>query len=96
MYASEWPYGLLGAFGAIVAGAQTPIFALLITQALEYFYSPNYDYMKKGLEKVAAGVVVLSAYACEYYFTESVGEGITLRVRSMMFTGRSNINPIFL
>ena len=93
MNASEWPYSMLGAIGAILAGSQTPLFALIITQALEYFYSPDDNYMKKGLEKVAAlccgtGVVALLAYTCEFYCTEVAGESITLRVRSMMFSGR--------
>lgn len=34
MNASEWPYGLLGGLGAIVAGSLTPLFALIITQSL--------------------------------------------------------------
>ncbi|MCO5550509.1 hypothetical protein L7F22_003996 [Adiantum nelumboides] len=88
---SEWPYGLLSAFGAIVAGAQSPIFALLITQALEYFYVRDTGAMKRELQKVSlyccgAGVLVVLAYTCEFYFTGIAGERVTLRIRKAMFS----------
>jgi ATP-binding cassette subfamily B (MDR/TAP) protein 1 len=92
MNAGEWPHALLAVLGALVAGSQLPLFALLITQALEYFYSLDPGRMERGLVRVAtlccgAGAVVLAAYVCEFYFAESVGEGVTLRVRRLMFSG---------
>lgn len=91
MNLTEWPYGLLAALGAIMAGAQTPLFALTIAQALEYFYFPDEAYMKRGLKKVSLlslglGVVVLLSYVCEFYFCGIVGEGLTMRVRRNMFS----------
>ncbi|MCO5561469.1 hypothetical protein L7F22_015090 [Adiantum nelumboides] len=91
MNASEWPFGLLSAVGAIVAGALVPLFALIITQALEYFYTPDLDIMKKGLRRdslycCGAGVLIALAYICEFYFTGVTGERVTLRVRKAMFS----------
>eukprot|EP00250_Pteridium_aquilinum_P016650 c23221_g1_i2 orf=460-2652(-) len=91
MNSQEWPYGLLGAFGAIAAGAETPLFALAITQSLVAFYSPDTDYMKHEVSKIAlifcgAGVVTVFFYWCEHYFFGIVGERLTIQVREMMFS----------
>lgn len=91
MNSREWHYGLLGAIGAITAGAQTPLFALAITQSLVAFYSPDRDYMKREVSKIAlifcgAGVVTVFIYWCEHYFFGIVGEHLTMRVREMMFS----------
>lgn len=93
MNSREWHYGLLGAIGAITAGAQTPLFALAITQSLVAFYSPDRDYMKREVSKIAlifcgAGVVTVFIYWCEHYFFGVVGEHLTMRVREMMFSGK--------
>ncbi|MCO5572614.1 hypothetical protein L7F22_026372 [Adiantum nelumboides] len=89
--ASEWPYGLLSAIAAIVAGAQSPLFALIISQALTYFYVHDTSVMKRELQKVSlyccgAGVLVAMANICEYYFSGLAGENVTLRVRKAMFS----------
>ncbi|KAI5058690.1 hypothetical protein GOP47_0026860 [Adiantum capillus-veneris] len=79
MNANEWPFGLLSAIAAIVAGAQSPLFALIISQALVYFYLHDMGAMKRELQKVSlyccgVGVLVALAYTCEFYFTSLAGE----------------------
>ncbi|KAI5058686.1 hypothetical protein GOP47_0026856 [Adiantum capillus-veneris] len=91
MNANEWPFGLLSATAAIVAGAQSPLFALIISQALVYFYLHDMGAMKRELQKVSlyccgAGVLVALAYTCEFYFTGLAGERVTLRIRKAMFS----------
>ncbi|KAH7366164.1 hypothetical protein KP509_18G065900 [Ceratopteris richardii] len=89
--ASELPFCGLAMFAAIVAGTQSPIIALIITQALEYFYVPNADEMKEGLIRVTlycigVGALTVVAYTCEHYFAGIAGEHITLHVRRAMFS----------
>lgn len=84
-------YGLLGALGAIIAGAETPLFALAITQSLVAFYSPDKRYMKNEVNKIAilfcfAAMVTVFVYWCEHYFFGIVGERLTMRVRKTMFS----------
>ncbi|KAI5063452.1 hypothetical protein GOP47_0021999 [Adiantum capillus-veneris] len=91
MNSQDWPYGLLGALGAITAGAETPLFAFAITQCLVAFYSPDEDYMKNEISKIAlifcgTGVVTIFIYWGEHYFFGIVGERLTMRVREMMFS----------
>lgn len=89
--AADCPYASFGALAAIVAGSQLPLFALIITEALEYLYSPSPSYMKKGLEKsflllCGLGVLTWLAFTCEFYFSAIAGENITMRIRRMMFS----------
>ncbi|MCO5553410.1 hypothetical protein L7F22_006931 [Adiantum nelumboides] len=91
MNGQDWPYGLLGAFGAIAAGAETPWFAFAITHCLVAFYSPDEVYMKDEVSKIALifcgiGVVTIFIYWCEHYFFGIVGERLTMRVRERMFS----------
>ncbi|KAH7281015.1 hypothetical protein KP509_36G025500 [Ceratopteris richardii] len=86
----DWPYGLLGSFAATITGAQTPLFALGITQCLVDFYSPDPVYMKNDISKIAlifcgAALSTVFFYWCEHYFFGIVGEHLTMRVREMMF-----------
>ena len=92
MNAREWPFGLLSVTGAIGAGAITPLFGLVITQALVYFNFPNDDYMKRGLAKnsllcCALGAMAVFAYTFEFYFSGVAGENVTMRIRKLMFSG---------
>ena len=100
MNAREWPYGLLSAIGAIAAGASTPLFGLVITQALVYFNFPDDEYMKRGLTKVsllccALGAMAVLAYTLEFYFSGIAGENVTMRIRKLMFSGISSLPLIF-
>jgi hypothetical protein len=92
MNAREWPYGFLSMMGAIGAGALTPLFGLVITQALVYFNFPDPDYMRRGLAKnsllcCALGAMAVFAYTFEFYFSGVAGENVTMRVRKLMFSG---------
>ncbi|KAH7366148.1 hypothetical protein KP509_18G065300 [Ceratopteris richardii] len=86
--AREWPFVVLAVLGAIVAGAQSPVFALIMIKALEYFYVGD---MKEGLARVALyclgiGTITFAAFTCEHYFSGIAGERITQRIRTAMFS----------
>ncbi|KAH7427129.1 hypothetical protein KP509_10G031400 [Ceratopteris richardii] len=86
----EWPYGLLGSIGAIMAGVETPLFALAISQVLVSFYSPDVSYLKHEVRKVAyifsaATVATVLIYVLQHYFFTLAGERLTMRVRENMF-----------
>ena len=88
----EWPYALLGTLGAIMAGVETPLFALAISQVLVSFYSPDIAYLKHEVRKVAfifsaATVVTVFIYVLQHYFFTLTGERLTVRVRAKMFSG---------
>ena len=89
----EWPYALLGTAGAIMAGVETPLFALAISQVLITFYSPDVSHMKYEVRKVAlifagASVATVFIYVMQHYFFTLTGEYLTARVRKMMFSSR--------
>ncbi|KAH7282488.1 hypothetical protein KP509_35G032800 [Ceratopteris richardii] len=89
--AREWPYALLAAITAVAAGSAMPLFSLTITEALEYLYSFDKDYMKKGLTKCCLyccglGLLSILAHTGEFYFSGIAGERITMRVRKAMFS----------
>ncbi|KAL2641262.1 hypothetical protein R1flu_008849 [Riccia fluitans] len=88
--APEWPYAILGTIGASMAGAETPLFALAITQLLITFYNPDHDFIKSEVRRIciifsAATVVTLIIYILQHYYYGIMGERLTMRVREMMF-----------
>ena len=90
--ACQWQYGFLSAIGALAAGAQLPLFGLIITQALVYFNFPDGEYMKRGLTKVSLlccglSAMTVLAYTCEFYFSGIAGENLTVCFRKLMFSG---------
>ena len=91
--APEWPYALLGSIGAVLAGAQTPLFSMGIAYVLAAFYSPSPSVIKRDVEKVAivfVGVAVVTApiYLLQHYFYTLMGERLTSRVRLSLFSGK--------
>ncbi|EFJ32986.1 ATP-binding cassette transporter [Selaginella moellendorffii] len=89
--AREWPQGVLGAFGAILAGVEMPFFAFGLTQVLVTYYNPDKHYVKKEVEKYVfffTGLTILAVLAntLEHYFFGYMGECLTMRVRNMMFS----------
>ncbi|CAA7018722.1 unnamed protein product [Microthlaspi erraticum] len=89
--APEWPYALLGSIGAILAGAQTPLFSMGITFVLTAFYSPTPNLIKRDVEKVATvfvGIAIVTApiYLLQHYFYTLMGERLTSRVRLSLFS----------
>jgi ATP-binding cassette subfamily B (MDR/TAP) protein 1 len=88
--APEWPYAFLGSLGAIMAGCQTPLFALAISQMLVTFYNPVAAYVRHEVAKIcfifaAATVVTVGIYVLQHYFFGLTGEHLTMRIRELMF-----------
>ncbi|KAG6555321.1 hypothetical protein Mapa_003364 [Marchantia paleacea] len=86
----EWPYAVLGTLGAIMAGGETPLFALAITQMLITFYNPDQEFIKSEVRRIctifsAATVVTVLIYILQHYYYGIMGERLTMRVREMMF-----------
>eukprot|EP01018_Ginkgo_biloba_P019291 Gb_18150 [translate_table: standard] len=87
----EWPFAVLGTLGAIMAGVETPLFALAISQVLITFYSPDKLHMKHEVQKIAlifsgAAVATVPIYLLQHYFYTLMGERLTMRIREMMFS----------
>ncbi|ERN18247.1 ABC transporter B family member 13 isoform X1 [Amborella trichopoda] len=87
----EWRFAVLGSLGAILAGMEGPLFALGITHCLTTFYSPDKLHVKHEIERISlifvgAAVVTLPIYLLQHYFYTWMGERLTARVRSMMFS----------
>lgn len=88
----EWPYAVLGTLGAIMAGVETPFFALAISQVLITFYSPDKLHIKNEVRRIAlifsgAAVATVLIYLLQHYFYTLMGERLTRRIREMMFSG---------
>ncbi|CAH2034109.1 unnamed protein product [Thlaspi arvense] len=91
MNAPEWPYALLGSIGAVLAGAESPLFSMGIAYVLNAFYSPFPNVMKHEVEKVAiifavAGLATAPIYLLQHYFYTVMGERLTSRVRLSLFS----------
>lgn len=95
MIRPDWTYGLFGTIGALIAGAQMPLFALGVSQALVAFYM-DWDTTRHEVKKIAilfccAAFVTLIVHALEHLCFGIMGERLTLRVREMMFSGTCNL-----
>ncbi|CAN6486540.1 unnamed protein product [Victoria cruziana] len=89
MATPDWVYAIWGVMGAIVSGAQFPLFALGVSQALVVYYS-DWETCKAEIKKIAllftgASAVTLVAHTVEHLSFGIIGERLTLRVRQMMF-----------
>lgn len=88
----EWPYALLGSFGATLAGMEAPLFALGITHVLSAFYSSDDSRIKQEVQRVALifvglAIATIPVYLLQHYFYTLMGERLTSRVRLLMFSG---------
>ncbi|KAL2641264.1 hypothetical protein R1flu_008851 [Riccia fluitans] len=86
----EWPYAVVGTIGAVMAGAETPLFALAITQLLITYYNPDHDFVRSEVRRIctifsAATIVTVVIYILQHYYYGIMGERLTMRVREMMF-----------
>ncbi|CAM6016899.1 unnamed protein product [Sphagnum balticum] len=86
----EWPYALLGSLGAIMAGCETPLFALAISHMLVTFYNPNASFVHHEVARIcfifaAATVVTVGIYVLQHFFFGLTGERLTMRIRELMF-----------
>ncbi|OVA02906.1 ABC transporter [Macleaya cordata] len=90
MAAPYWIYGLVGTMGAIVAGAQMPLFALGVTEALVAYYmdwdTTRHEIKKISLLFVGGAVLTVIVHAIEHLCFGIMGERLTLRVREQMFS----------
>ncbi|WVZ24040.1 hypothetical protein V8G54_002584 [Vigna mungo] len=95
MIGPDWPYGVFGTFGAFIAGAQMPLFALGISHALISYYM-DWDTTRHEVKKIAflfcgAAVLTITAHAIEHLSFGIMGERLTLRAREKMFSGNCDI-----
>lgn len=89
MVGPDWIYGVFGTIGAFVAGAQMPLFALGVTQALVSYYMA-WDITQTEVKKIAflfCGGAVLTVFfhVMAHLNFGIMGERLTLRVREKMF-----------
>ncbi|KAL5865632.1 hypothetical protein ACOSQ3_003146 [Xanthoceras sorbifolium] len=90
MVRPDWMYGVSGTLGALIAGAQMPLFALGVSQALVAYYS-DWDTTRHEVKKIAilfccGAVITVIVHAIEHLSFGIMGERLTLRVREMMFS----------
>ncbi|CAK9173411.1 unnamed protein product [Ilex paraguariensis] len=90
MVGPDWIYGVVGTFCAFIAGAQMPLFALGVTQALVSYYM-DWDTTCHEVKKIAflfcgGAVITVIVHAIEHLCFGIMGERVTLRVREMMFS----------
>lgn len=89
MASPDWVYAVFGTIGAIVAGAQMPLFALGVSQALVSFYM-DWDTTRREIKKIAilfcgGAVLTVIFHTIEHLSFGIMGERLTLRVRERMF-----------
>ncbi|KAM4085347.1 hypothetical protein ACJW30_10G020400 [Castanea mollissima] len=90
MIGPDWIYGVVGTICAFIAGAQMPLFALGVSQALVAFYM-DWDTTRHEVKKIAflfcgAAVITVIVHAIEHLCFGIMGERLTLRVREKMFS----------
>ncbi|KAK3423760.1 hypothetical protein EUGRSUZ_H00958 [Eucalyptus grandis] len=89
--APEWPFALLGSVGAVLAGMEAPLFAIGITHILSAFYSPDAHRAKQEVDRIAllfvgVAAITIPIYLIQHFFYTLMGERLTTRVRSLMFS----------
>lgn len=99
MVKPDWIYGVVGTIGAFIAGAQMPLFALGVSQALVAYYM-DWDTTRHEIKKISllfcgGAVVTVIVHAIEHLCFGTMGERLTLRVREMMFSGMLQSNLLF-
>ncbi|KAF7079885.1 hypothetical protein CFC21_084056 [Triticum aestivum] len=89
MVRPDWVFGVSGTISAFVAGAQMPLFALGVTQALVSYYM-GWETTKREVRKIATlfcggAVLTVVFHVIEHLSFGIMGERLTLRVREKMF-----------
>ncbi|EMS51604.1 ABC transporter B family member 2 [Triticum urartu] len=89
MVRPDWVFGVSGTLSAFVAGAQMPLFALGVTQALVSYYM-GWETTKREVRKIATlfcggAVLTVVFHVIEHLSFGIMGERLTLRVREKMF-----------
>ncbi|EOA36551.1 hypothetical protein CARUB_v10011664mg [Capsella rubella] len=90
MIRPDWKYGFCGTLGSFVSGAQMPLFALGISDALVSYYM-DWDTTRNEVKRISilfccASVITVISHIIEHTSFGIVGERLTLRVRQKMFT----------
>ncbi|KAF7138356.1 hypothetical protein RHSIM_Rhsim07G0129600 [Rhododendron simsii] len=90
MACPEWIYGVAGTICALIAGAQMPLFALGITQALVSYYM-DWDTTTREVKKISllfcgGAAITVIVHVITHLSFGIMGERLTLRVREMMFS----------
>ncbi|PIN22820.1 Multidrug/pheromone exporter, ABC superfamily [Handroanthus impetiginosus] len=90
MVRPDWFYGVFGTICAFIAGAQMPLFALGVTQALVSYYM-DWDTTRREVKKISllfcgGAVITVIVHAITHLCFGIMGERLTLRVRQKMFT----------
>nr|DBA19799.1 TPA: hypothetical protein GDO54_015575 [Pyxicephalus adspersus] len=88
--APEWPYMLLGSFGAAINGAVNPLYALLFSQILGTFSLPDEQEQRNQINGICMlfvliGVVSLLTQFLQGYTFAKSGELLTRRLRKIGF-----------
>lgn len=99
MVKPDWFYGVSGTICAFIAGAQMPLFALGVTEALVSYYM-DWDTTCREVRKIAflftgGAVITVIVHAITHLSFGIMGERLTLRVREKMFTGKFKSISIF-
>lgn len=90
MVGPDWKYVLFGTICALCAGAEMPLFALGVTQALVSFYM-GWETTQQEIKKIAllfcgGAFASIFVHAGAHTFFGIMGERLTLRVREKMFS----------
>lgn len=90
MIGPDWTYGVVGTICAFIAGAQMPLFALGVSQALVSYYM-DWDTTRHEVKKISilfctGAVITVIVYAIEHLCFGIMGERLTFRVREKMFS----------
>ncbi|XP_050378891.1 ABC transporter B family member 2-like [Argentina anserina] len=90
MVRTDWHYGVMGTIGALIAGAQMPLFALGVSQALVSYYM-DWETTCREVKKISllfcgAAVLTVFVHAVAHLCFGTMGERLTLRVREKMFS----------
>ncbi|GFZ17130.1 P-glycoprotein 2 [Actinidia rufa] len=89
MVGPDWTYGIFGTICALIAGAQMPLFALGVTQALVSYYM-EWDVTCREVKKITllfcgGAVITVIVHVITHLSFGIMGERLTLRTREMMF-----------
>ncbi|KAF3321519.1 ABC transporter B family member 2 [Carex littledalei] len=89
MVRPDWMYGMVGTLSSFVTGAQMPLFALGVTQALVSYYM-GWEETQREVKKIAflflgGAVLTVIFHVLVHLNFGIVGERLTLRVRERMF-----------
>lgn len=98
MVKPDWIYGFVGTICAFICGAQMPLFALGVTQALVSYYM-DWDTTRHEVKKIAflfcgGAFITVIIHAIAHLCFGIMGERLTLRVREKMFSGKQEISHI--